>query len=239
MNAPLLSLEKLAVGHGGRTVLDGIDLTVDAGRWVALVGPNASGKTTLLRTIAGRHAPIRGAVRIAGRDLHAGHGGITPPPGFAIPVEELPPFLTIAQSLSIYASAHGLPGVPAETTALATTFNLDAHAHVLVRDTSLGTRQKLSIMLALMLQPSLLLLDEVFNGLDFASALQLRDWLRQRVDAGGLSIIMATHALDVVLRCCDSVLLLEDGKLGRQLDVKAFTGATALPDLEQALAQGN
>ena len=235
LSVPVLTLENVCVSHDGRLVLTGVNLSVEAGRWIALVGPNASGKTTLLRAIAGRHSPSRGVVRIDGMPLYPAKDWVGRLPGFAVSPEELPSFLTVRQCLEIHANAHGFPTVPGESNELGSSLDMDPHAHTLVRDASFGTRQKLAIMLALMPPPSLLLLDEVFNGLDFASGMQLRDYLRQRVDAGKLTVLLATHSLDVVVRCCDELVLLHSGTTIRHWDARDFSGPDGIPSLERAL----
>lgn len=236
MNTTQLQLENLCLGYGSTSVLSELNLSVERGRWLALVGPNASGKSTLLRSIAGRHEPSRGSVLINSQSLYPAKPGLQALPGFAVPPDELPPFLTVQQSLDIYANAHGLPAPTPECMSLARLLGLDAHADTLVRHASLGTRQKLAIVLALMLRPSLLLLDEVFNGLDFASTLTLRAHLRDRVEKDGLTILLATHSLDVVLRCCDELVLLDSGRFVQRWEMGQFAGAGGLAALEQALA---
>jgi ABC-2 type transport system ATP-binding protein len=236
MSGPLLVLDNLQLGYRGRTVLTGLNLTLDRGRWVALVGPNASGKTTLLRAISGRHEPERGSVKINGLPLYPSWATPSALPGFAIPPEELPDFLTPRQCIDIYANAHGLEAPPPRCLALFDLLGLGAHATTLVRQTSLGTRQKLAIVLALMMPTPLLLLDEVFNGLDFSSALKLRANLQERVDLDGLTVLLATHSLDVVLRCCDELILLDSGRLVKRWEMTNFTGADGLAALERALA---
>jgi ABC-2 type transport system ATP-binding protein len=233
---PLLQLDDLSLGYGSITVLAELRLSVERGRWVALVGPNASGKSTLLRCIAGRHEPRRGTVFIDGQSLYSAQRRPEVLPGFAIPPEELPPFLTVQQCLDIYANAHGFSSLPSECSTLVALLDLNAHAGKLVRHVSLGTRQKLAIILALLKRPSILLLDEVFNGLDFSSALKLRSHLRERVDRDGLTVLLATHSLDVVVRCCDELVLLDSGKFVRRWEVSDFSGAEGLAALEQALA---
>jgi ABC-type multidrug transport system ATPase subunit len=232
----LLAIEDLELAYQQVTVLSQLRLAVERGRWVALLGANASGKTTLLRCIAGRHEPVRGTVRVDGEFLYPARPGAKDLPGFAIPPEELPPFLTVRQCIDIYTSAHTLDAPPPECAALIALLGLDAHAHALVRHCSLGTRQKLAIVLALMTRPTLLLLDEVFNGLDFGSALKLRLWLRERVDQEGRSILLATHSLDVVMQCCHELVLLEGGRLVRHWSMDEFAGGGGLAALEEALA---
>jgi len=235
MSEPLLQLDALSVGYPGRTILQNVDLTLDSGRWVALLGPNASGKSTLLKCLGGHLAPLAGQFRIAGhkRDEHSGAAGTLP--AFCVSPDELPPFLTVQQCMEIQASAHGLTEVPAASAELAQALGLREHASVLVRHASLGTKQKLAIVLALMRQPRLLLLDEVFNGLDAISAVRLRHHLRAEVDGRGMSILMATHSLDLVCRCCDELLLLDDGRLAGRWLTADFTGADPLADIEAAM----
>lgn len=234
MSSPVLELRGLSVGYAGRVILQDLDLSVDAGRWVALLGPNASGKSTLLRCLGGRMPPLSGEVRVGGRDSRSVPAASPDLPVFCTAPDELPPFLTVQQCLEIQASAHGLNEVPEESRRLAHELGLESHATVLVRHASLGTRQKLAIVLALMRQPRLLLLDEVFNGLDAVSAVRLRQHLRSRVD-GGMSILMATHALDLVSRCCDELLLLEEGRLAGHWRTADFTGADPLAAIEAAM----
>jgi ABC-2 type transport system ATP-binding protein len=233
----ILQLSGVALGYGGRTVLRDLDLQVERGRWIALVGPNASGKTTLLRCAAGQLPPDRGIVQLQGSALYPVKGWRPELPGYAVSPEELPPFLTLRQCLEIHAAAHALEGIPAHTAVLYEELGLRSFDDLLVRSASLGTRQKLAVVLALMRDAPLLLLDEVFNGLDFGSALTLKDHLRKRVQ-GGLSILLATHALDVVIACCDG-LLLDSGRPVRLWDAAGLRGFRSTVELERALAEAS
>ena len=237
MTAIRLQLEHVSVGYDGRTVVEGINLAAGRGTCLALVGPNASGKTTLMRAIAGRHMPTQGSIRIDGQPLHPAQSWRGVLPGLALPPEELPGFLTVRQCLDIYAAAHGLAAVPEADRDLAAALGLMDHADTLVRNASLGTRQKLAVVLALMTQPSVLLLDEVFSGLDFASVLVLREHLRKLVQHGGMTVVLATHSLDTALRCCDELVLLDSGRLVGRWELSRFAGGNGLADLERELAR--
>lgn len=239
MNAPLLDLASVTVGHSHGAILTNVNLTVAAGRWVALVGPNASGKTSLLRTVAGRLPPLSGTVRIRGSSLYPPRAWQRKLPGFAIAPEELPPFLTTRQCFEIHAEALRLGTLRLDDDELAIALDLPASADVLVRHASLGTRQKLAVVLALATRPELLLLDEIFNGLDFASTMHLRKRLRALVDGSGLGILLATHSLDVVLQCCDELVLLDGGALVRRWETREFDGPDRLASLESALARAD
>lgn len=236
MSDSVLEMQGTEAGYGRQPILHAMDLRVARGQWLGLLGPNASGKTTLLRCAAGLLPPARGEVRIAGRALYPLREWTGTLPGFAIPPQDLPPFLSSRQCLEIYAGAHGIAAVPARTLALCEELGLAAQADKLTRNVSLGTRQKLAIVLALMTDPPLLVLDEVFNGLDFGSALTLKRHLRQRVQEEGLSVLLATHALDVVMGCCDSVALLDSGRLVHTWDARELRACGDGPGLERAMA---
>lgn len=236
MNAPLLDLAEVTVGHSRDAILSSVNLTVAGGRWVALLGPNASGKTSLLHTIAGRLPPLTGAVRIRGSSLYPPRAWNGKLPALAIAPEELPPFLTVRQCYEIQADALRLGTQRMDEDELAVALQLPASADVLVRHASLGTRQKLAVVLALATRPELLLLDEIFNGLDFASTMHLRKRLRALVDGSGLGILLATHSLDVVLQCCDELVLLDRGALVRRWETREFDGPDRLASLESVLA---
>jgi ABC-2 type transport system ATP-binding protein len=103
---------------------------------------------------------------------------------------------------------------------------------------SLGTRQKLAVLLALLGEPQLLVLDEAFNGLDPASALALKHFLRDRVAAGKCSVLLATHALDIVERYADRAALLLHGRIAHEWrkDELAVMRAKSEEGFEAALA---
>ncbi|MEJ0100999.1 MAG: ABC transporter ATP-binding protein [Pseudomonadota bacterium] len=236
MSDCMLQIEAADLRYGSKRVVNAASLIVQRGQWIALVGPNASGKTTLLRCAAGRLPPARGMVRMDGSPLYPVDAWKGELPGFAAAPEELPPFLSVQQSLAIYANAHGLADVPAATLTLCRELGLGPHEHELVRHLSLGTRQKLAVVLALLTAPRLLLLDEVFNGLDIRSALVLKTHLRRQVAEQGLTIVLATHALDVVKDYCDGLVLVDAGAVVRSWEGSELRGFSGTAELERALA---
>lgn len=237
MSTSTLEFVNVEVRYGGSAVLRDINLQLMPSRWIALVGPNASGKSTLLRCAAGQLGPARGQVRVQGMPLYPAPEGAAPP-CLAVAPETLPAFLTVRQCLEIYADAHELSAVPTQSEQLAQKLGLANHLYAFVGACSLGTRQKLSLVLALMTRPRVLLLDEVFNGLDVGSALFLKNELRERVKEG-MSILLATHGLDLVARHCDGLALLEGGTLVQQWDADALRALGGTEGLEQALAMAS
>lgn len=123
--------------------------------------------------------------------------------------------LTGRQCLEVYAAARELSDFGADIMDLAGQFRLTPLLDQFVDTYSLGTRQKLSVLLALMGQPALVVLDEAFNGLDPRSALILKRYLQERVKARGCAVLLATHALDIVLHYATRAALLQEGQLAR------------------------
>jgi ABC-2 type transport system ATP-binding protein len=236
MSTSALVVGNVNVSFGSRRVLHNVQLTLEAGSWTALVGPNASGKTTLLRCAAGLLEPQDGKISINGRSLHAGEVPLAELPGYSTAPDALPEFLSGNQCLEVYAATRGLPAMPAKTIELSAALGFSIHADSLVRSYSLGTRQKLSVLLALMGSPSIVLLDEVFNGLDPASSLVLKRHIVELVRQQGWAVMLSTHSLDIVARYCDRMLLLVGGRIVRQWDHSQLAALRGVEGIELALA---
>jgi ABC-2 type transport system ATP-binding protein len=214
--ASALNIEHLHAGYEKHRVLIDVNLAVGRGEWVALLGPNASGKTTLLHCVVGMMAPASGAITVCGQSLRSNSASARGKLGFACAPERLPGLLTGRQCLEIYAAAKGLSSISADVLQLAERFQYMPMLDRFVDAYSLGTRQKLAVLLALLGDPELVVLDEAFNGLDPASALALKHFLRDRVSQGMCSVLLATHALDIVERYADRAALLLNGGIARE-----------------------
>ena len=211
-----LSVEHLHASYEKHAVLVDVNLSVVRGEWVALLGPNASGKSTLLHCVVGMMVPKSGAVSICGHSLQNDSLSAKGKLGFACAPERLPPLLTGRQCLEIYAAAKGLPSIGPDVLQLAERFQYMTLLDQFVGAYSLGTRQKLAVLLALLGEPELIVLDEAFNGLDPASSLALKHHLRERVLEKKCSVLLATHALDIVERYADRAALLLNGRIAHE-----------------------
>ena len=210
-----LELQHLRAGYGERVVLDDISLTLAAGEWFVLLGPNGCGKSTLLDCVAGRKAPAAGTVFIAGHSLkhHAVEAKMQL--GYGCAPDALPLLLTARQCLEIHAGAKRLSSIGNDLLELADELRLTPYWESFVDTLSLGTRQKLAVLLALVGDPKLIVLDEAFNGLDPASAQVLKRHLRARLTVGGATLLLATHSLDIVEHHADRAGVLIDGRIRR------------------------
>jgi ABC-2 type transport system ATP-binding protein len=221
MNA--LHIQNLKKSLGGQNVLCGIDLELAPGQIMALIGPNGSGKSSLLRAIAGLLVPEHGVIEIGGVCTQKNPIAAKKLLGFAPEPALLPPALTQFQTLQVFAQARGLPAVPEAALALLHALGGGRWLGSANATLSLGTRQKLAVVLALMETPKLLVLDEVFNGLDPLSAYTLKEHLRTLVRTSDCAILLATHGLELAAGLVDSMALMQDGRISKMWDQNAFS----------------
>lgn len=215
IDGPVLRMVGVTAGYGSGPVVQAVSLEIPLGEWAALLGPNGSGKSTLLYCIAGMLRPSAGTIELCGCSLARQAPAAKRSLGFGCAPERLPGLLTGRQCLEIYAAAKGVREIDREVLDLAESFQLARLLDQFVDTYSLGTRQKLAVLLGLIGQPRLIVLDEAFNGLDPASARTLKQHLRSRVDARRASVLLATHALDLVERYADRAALLLSGRIAK------------------------
>lgn len=210
----VLSMQGVAHAYGDSPSLQGVDLSIAPGEFVALVGPNGTGKTTLLRIACGVLEPSQGLVTVGGHCMREHPFAAKSALGFGIASEELPRVLTGRQVLELVASTRGLPAIPDESLDLAADLGATPDLDVILGRCSLGQKQKVGVLAATIGEPSLLLLDEPVNGLDPLAAYELKRYLREKTRGGAMAVLMATHALGgVVERYVDRVLLMLRGAI--------------------------
>jgi ABC-2 type transport system ATP-binding protein len=212
MSESVLEIRELRAGYGLRTVIENISIELHPGEWFVLLGPNGCGKSTLLDCVVSRLIPAAGEISIAGHSLRGNPREAKLRLGYACAPDVLPPLLTARQCLEVHAGAKGA-AIGAELLALADELRFTPYLGSFVDTLSLGTRQKLSVLLALVGDPLLIVLDEAFNGLDPASALLLKRHLRARIERRGGALLLATHSLDIVEHYADRAAVLMDGAL--------------------------
>lgn len=226
---PILDIDALDLRFGQKVVLAGISLTVTAGELVALTGANGSGKSSLLRCIAGQWPASSGQIRIDGLDPISDALAARRQFGLAVAPELLPPLLSPRECLALFAEARECPAAMTTTLERAEALRMSAWLDTPVAACSLGTRQKLGILLGLLGDPPLLLLDEPVNGLDPPAAWALKQLLAERARAGA-AVLLATHAIGLAERHATRVLLLHAGRLIRDWGRDELAGLRADPE---------
>ena len=203
--------------YGRQVAVAGIDLVVPAGSFAGLVGPNGAGKTTSLSMITGLLRPDGGGAQIDGFDVWRD------PVEVKTRIGVLPEGLRLFERLSgrellLYnGRLRGIPKADVEQRAsdLLDVMDLTGAADKLVVDYSTGMRKKIGLAAALLHNPSVLFLDEPFEGVDPVSANTLTEVL-QRFTGSGSTVIFSSHVMDLVERLCDWVSVMAAGHIVAQ-----------------------
>jgi len=209
----------LAVGYGAATVVEGVDLTLRASECLAIIGPNGTGKSTLLRGLAGVLTAARGEVRILGRDIRRYRRRELARAIAGVPAELAPAFSFRVRDL-VGMGRHPYVGLLGELTeddrravaaAMAAT-ETTALAERWFDELSSGERQRVVLAQALAQEAPLLLLDEPTAHLDLNHATHLLDLLQELRSARGLAVVLVSHDLNLAAEYADRLLLLAGGR---------------------------
>lgn len=208
----MIEIKKLVKTFGHRVVLRRIDLTINPGDFVTLLGANGAGKTTLLHIVATLSKPTAGEVLINGYSLAKAAGQLRRFIGLVSHKPLLYDDLTAVQNLQFYARLYDLEAVPARIETVLRQVGLFERRFDPIRTYSRGMQQRLAIARAILHNPPILLLDEPDTGLDQHAA----DRLGQLLDAVGIeqrTILMTTHNLERGLSLGNRVVILSQGKI--------------------------
>jgi ABC-2 type transport system ATP-binding protein len=218
----------LRVTRAGRQVIDGLDLDVPSGQVVGLLGPSGCGKSTLMRSVVGVQQVQGGEVTVCG--LPAGHRDLRRQVGYVTQAPSVYDDLTVSENLRYFATVVGAPG--SDVGRVLDEVGLGEHAGARVQQLSGGQRSRVSLAVALLGTPTLLVLDEPTVGLD--PVLRRDLWnLFSRIASGGTTILVSSHVMDEATRC-DRLVLMRDGALLADGRLDELLERTGTDDVEQA-----
>ena len=227
----LLEVQDVSAGYGLASVLTGIDLRVDAGEVVAVVGANGAGKTTLLRTVAGLLAPTRGRIDFAGESIAGMPAHLNVRRGLSLVAEggRLFPFMSVLDNLELGAFSVGSRAEQrrALDDMLGLFPILAERRSQLAGSLSGGERQMCAIARALMSGPRLIMLDEPSAGLSPLMLEKVLGMLRQVVAARQVAVLLVEQHVEDALEMANRAYVIERGRI-----VKTGTGAALLGDAD-------
>jgi ABC-2 type transport system ATP-binding protein len=218
----MLELSGLSRRFGDVVALDDVSFAVAEGQMVGFVGPNGAGKTTAMRIALGLLASDAGEVRWRGRLVDAETRRRF---GYMPEERGLYPKMRVLDQLVYLARLHGLGREEAKAQAVRMTEVLGVADRATDRaeSLSLGNQQRVQLAAALGHRPEVLILDEPFSGLDPVGVDVLSGVLREQV-AAGAPVVFSSHQLELVERLCESVVLIDQGRIvaqGRIADLRA------------------
>ncbi|WP_405495596.1 ABC transporter ATP-binding protein [Streptomyces sp. NBC_00096] len=188
----------------GRAVIDGLDLTLRAGQFTALLGRSGCGKSTLLRVLAGLDREIEGEVLVPERRAVA----------FQAP--RLMPWKRVWRNVLL-----GLPGRPERERAerALAEVGLEHRTDAWPKTLSGGEAQRASLARALVREPDLLLLDEPFGALDALTRIKAQQLVAELWQRRGCAVLLVTHDVDEALLLADRVLVMDEGRIAHDTEV--------------------
>ncbi|MDE1160149.1 MAG: ABC transporter ATP-binding protein [Neorhizobium sp.] len=212
-----LELRGIASRYGTNQVLSDIDLSIEKGEFVALLGSSGCGKTTLLRLIAGFMAPSAGDVSVSSRDVTR----LAPDKrGMALVFQSyaLWPHMTVSQNIAYGLKLRGVPRaeIAARVSAMQQLLGLDGLGDRKPAALSGGQRQRVALGRALAIDPEILLLDEPLSNLDARIRLTVRHELRALQKRLGITAIHVTHDREEAMVMADRIVILDKGRIAQQ-----------------------
>ncbi|MGC4055125.1 MAG: ABC transporter ATP-binding protein [Paludibaculum sp.] len=227
MSSPI-QCRRVTRRFGALTAVDDVSLDVPAGEICSILGPNGAGKSTFLRLLCGLARPDAGEISVAGFDPADPATRLQFRRRIGVVPENLAllPELTIEEHLRLTGPIYGLDKATSRTRSeeLLQALALSAKRHTYARECSHGMRKKTALAIALLHNPSVLMLDEPFEGVDPVSVETIRRLL-EAAASRGVTILLTSHILSLVDRISSRIVLLRDGRILHDAPASAMTHA--------------
>ena len=217
MGDSCLSLDGVTKTFGKKVAVGGVSLDVARGAFLGLLGRNGAGKSTLIKMITGLMRPTSGSIRVLGHDVREDDLSVRRRLGVMPEGAALLDRLSGPQYLRFVGRMYGLDDavIEARQQELFDVLELAPEPRTLIGDYSYGMKKKVALAAALLHGPEILLLDEPFEGIDPVSTRTIKDLLLG-LNAKGVTIVLTSHALDLVERLCPVLAIIADGRLVAQ-----------------------
>lgn len=207
-----LEIKNVSKTFKNNTVVKSISFNVNKGEIVGFLGPNGAGKTTTIRIITGLMKPDSGEVLIYNKSILSDYEKAIKHIGAVVETPHLYEYMTGSDNLHYFSMARG--NISKEIIdPLIELSGLKNSLNKKVKNYSLGMKQRLSLIVALLHNPDLIILDEPTNGLDPAGTKELREFLKNLAHKHGKSILISSHILTEMQLICDKVVIISNGEI--------------------------
>ena len=226
---PLIAIRQLRKFYGGFEALKGIDLSIDSGQVVVVIGPSGSGKSTLIRCINLLEDYQHGEVLLDGEKVARGPGlrRVRTEVGMVFQSFNLFPHLSALDNIALgplRVRRMSRRDAQARAQALLETVGLADHAHKLPGQLSGGQQQRVAIARALAMEPKVLLFDEPTSALDPEMVGEVLD-VMQALARSGVTMVIVTHEMGFARRVADRIIFMEDGRVVEDAPPETFFNA--------------
>ena len=232
----MIELIHLVKKFGDLVAVNDLSLTISRGEFFAMLGPNAAGKTTTLKILAGLMKPTSGNARVGGLDVQAHpletRRRMSFVPDFPFLYDKLTPWEFFRFTGQLFGMEE--KQIAANGELLVERFNLEAFANKMIEGLSHGTKQRVAIVSALLHEPEIFVIDEPMVGLDPHHARVVKDILKER-SREGMTVLVSTHQLSVAEEMADRIGIIHGGRLiavGTPDDLRRKSGTSG--PLEEA-----
>lgn len=211
---PVIQLINVFKNYGEKSVLKGINLSINAGQVIGYIGPNGAGKSTTVKILCGLISDYEGTVTVAGINLKEDPLAVKRKIGYVPELAELYDVLTPVEFLGLMAELYDLPKEIANERIrkMLIAFGLEPNMNQRMDTFSKGMKQKVLITSGLLHNPDIIILDEPLSGLDANSVIIVKD-LINKLAKDGKTIFYCSHMMDVVEKVSDRIILIHEGQV--------------------------
>jgi Cu-processing system ATP-binding protein len=227
----MIKIENLHKKYSKNKILTGVDLAIPEKGIFAILGPNGSGKTTMIKSILGMVVPEKGKILIDGKPTHT-NGLYRKNIDYLPQIANFPGNLGVTELIKMIKD---LRGIKANEDELIELFGLKSYLDKKLSNLSGGTKQKVNLVLAFMFDSPIIILDEPTSGLDPVAMLNLKRLIAKE-KAKGKTILVTSHIMSFVEEVADEIVFLLEGKIYFKGSIQELREKTGEVDLEHAIA---
>ena len=221
----MIEFRDVTKDYDGKLALNHLNLTLESGEIVGLIGHNGAGKSTTIKSLVSVINPTQGQIFVDGKELSSNRLEIKKKIGYVADSPDLFLRLTANEFWELVATSYDMTmaEVEARLGELLAIFDFASHRYEVIESFSHGMRQKVFVIGALLSDPDIWVLDEPLTGLDPQAAFDLKQMMREHANKGN-TVLFSTHVLEVAEQLCDKIAILKKGELifyGTVEDLKA------------------